>query len=147
MSPRAAPLRLAVAAVLAAAAALGGCASSAPVVYSKQRDVVPVDARTQADIAQCRRAADQRVGRNGLDTRQAAQRSASTAGVGFVAAAVGGLVSHTRGAWEKARGAAAGGAAGMATKLLLDWNEGDDVYQTYVERCLAARGHEVLGWR
>jgi hypothetical protein len=64
-----------------------------------------------------------------------------------VAAAAGGLVAHTRGAWEKARGAAAGGAAGMAAKLLFDWNEGDEVYQSYVERCLAARGHEVLGWR
>ena len=30
---------------------------------------------------------------------------------------------------------------------MLEWNEGDKVYQKYVENCLEDRGHEVLGWR
>ena len=60
---------------------------------------------------------------------------------------MGSVVGNSANAWERARGAAAGGAAGMATKLLLDWNEGDEVYQKYVEQCLERRGHQVLGWR
>ncbi len=141
------PSRLSLAALLAAAVLLGACASTAPVVYSKKHDRVETSARTQADIAQCSQAADARVGRNGLNTETVTRQSASTAGVGFVAAAVGGVVSRSKGVWERARGAAAGGASGMATKLLLEWNEGDEVFQNHVERCLQARGHEVLGWR
>jgi outer membrane lipoprotein SlyB len=134
--------------ILSAALFLGACAStSAPVVYSAQRDSVVLDERVRADIAHCGRAADARVGRNGLSPQEAAKKSASTAGIGLVATAVGGAVARSQDVWQRARGAAAGGAAGMATKLLLDWNEGDEVYQKYVERCLKSRGHEVLGWR
>lgn len=133
--------------LLLAAGLLGACASTAPVVVSKRDDRVEIDARTRADIQHCTAAADRRVGRNALDAKTATQRAGTTAGVGFVGAAAGGLVSKSRGVWEKARGAAAAGAAGMLTKLAFEWNEGDEVYQTFVERCLEARGHEVLGWR
>ncbi len=134
--------------VLAGALALAGCATTtAPVVYSPKRDTVALDERTRADITHCGQAADARVGRHGMRSQQVAQKAASTASIGFVATAVGGAVSRSKDVWQRARGAAAGGAAGMATKLLLEWNEGDEVYQKYVERCLQARGHEVLGWR
>ena len=133
---------------LAACLSLAGCATTtAPVVYSPKRDTVALDERTRADIAHCGQAADTRVGRHGMRSQQVAQKTASTASIGFVATAVGGVVSRSKDVWQRARGAAAGGAAGMATKLLLEWNEGDEVYQKYVERCLEARGHEVLGWR
>ena len=133
---------------LAAAMSLGACATNpAPVVYSSKRDSVALDERTRADIAHCSQAADARVGRHGLRAQHVAQKSASTAGVGFVATAVGTAASRSKDVWQRARGAAAAGAAGMATKLLLEWNEGDEVYQKYVERCLKSRGHEVLGWR
>jgi hypothetical protein len=133
---------------LAATLALTGCATTtAPVVYSPKRDTVALDERTRADISHCGQAADARVGRHGMRSQQVAQKAASTASIGFVATAVGGAVSRGKDVWQRARGAAAGGAAGMATKLLLEWNEGDEVYQKYVERCLESRGHEVLGWR
>jgi hypothetical protein len=136
-----------VATLLSSVLVLGACSTAAPVVYSEKRQTLDIDARTRNDIAQCSQQADTRIGRNGANARQAAAKSGQVAGVGFVATAVGSLVATSRGAWDRARGAAAGGAAGMATKLLLEWNEPDDVYQAYVERCLQSRGHEVLGWR
>lgn len=140
------------AATLAVAVVMAGCASTQPVIYSKKTDSIVVNERTQRDLSECSRLADQRVGRNSLnagqpDSRKAAQKVGATGAVAFVATAVGSVVSSSMSAWERARGAAAGGAAGMATKLLLDWNEGDEVYQNYVEQCLQNRGHQVLGWR
>lgn len=139
--------RMASLAVVAVSLGLTACASSAPVVYSKTKDSIEMDARTQRDVAECSARADQRVGRHGMNAGKLGQQVGSTAAVGFVATVVGSVVSNSRHVYERARGAAAGGASGMATKLLLEWNEGDDVYQGYVERCLERRGHEVLGWR
>lgn len=147
MSRTPAPRRLAQATLLCTALVLGGCATTAPVVYPKASVRADADTRARADIQHCTEVAERAVGRNGLNPSTAARQAGSTAGIGFAAAAVGGLVSKTRGVWERARGAAAGGAAGMLTKLMFDWNEGDEVFQGYVERCLHARGHDVLGWR
>lgn len=147
MNPRHRPRPLLVAGLLVSALALGACATAHPVIYQAKRQSVEPDARTKNDIAQCSQQADARVGRNGADASKVAARSGQAAGVGFVATAVGSIVSSSRSVWERARGAAAGGAAGIATKLLLEWNEPDDVYQKYVERCLESRGHDVLGWR
>lgn len=132
---------------LVAALFISGCATSQPVIYSARQEAVVVSDRTRQDIAACARQADARVGRNGLNARQAARQSGSTAAVGAVATAVGSVVQGSRNVWERTRVAAAGGAAGMATKLIFEWNEGDEVFQSYVERCLQARGHDVLGWR
>lgn len=134
-------------ALAALALALSACANTAPVLYSKQSDAVVLDERARRDIADCSRLADARVGRNGLNGEKVARQAGAAGAVGFAATAVGSLVGGAREAWERARVAAAGGATGMAAKLLLEWNEGDEVYQGYVERCLAARGHDVLGWR
>lgn len=142
-----APCPAARAGLLATLLVLSACSTTAPVVYSARSDAVQIDARTQADIAQCSKQADARIGRNGLGAQGVASRSAQTAGIGFAATAVGSVVAGSRDAWQRARGAAAGGATGMAAKLLLEWNEPDEVFQKYVERCLAGRGHEVLGWR
>jgi hypothetical protein len=134
-------------ALVATAIGLTACASSSPVVYSKKEDSIAIDARTQRDVGECSALADQRVGRHGMKASKVGQQAGSAAAVGFVATVVGSVVSNSRNAYERARGAAAAGASGMATKLLLEWNEGDDVFQAYVERCLEQRGHVVLGWR
>lgn len=133
--------------ILLLALGLGACASQAPVVYSKRSDSIEMNERTRRDVADCARLADARVGRNGMTAASVGSKSAGAGAVGFVATAVGAAVSSSKSAWERARVAAAGGAAGMATKLLLEWNEPDEVYQGYVERCLENRGHDVLGWR
>lgn len=135
-----------VAATLAAALLMSACATSAPVV--NPTGVAPtLSARAQQDVVDCGTLADRAVGRNGLTAGKAAGKAGSTAAVGFAGTAVGSIVARSSDAWDRARGAAAGGATGMATKLLLEWNEGDEVYRAHVERCLERRGHEVLGWR
>ncbi len=30
---------------------------------------------------------------------------------------------------------------------VIDWNQPDEAYRGYVERCLEKRGHHVVGWR
>jgi hypothetical protein len=137
------PCRLRLA-ILSAALALGACATSAPVVYPKAN---AAPARVAADTEQCRRQATEAVGLNGRNTGSLARSAGQAGTVGFVAAAVGSLVAGSKDAWQKARGAAAGGASGIATKVLLEWNEPDEVHQEYVERCMKQRGHDVLGWR
>jgi hypothetical protein len=42
---------------------------------------------------------------------------------------------------------AAGGAAGGRAHGLWHWRDPDPVEQRYVERCLAERGYDVIGWR
>ena len=143
------PLRTA--AVLALALGLTACASTQPVIYSKENDSIVLSKRAERDLLLCTSLADERVGRNSLKgakgTEKVAEKTGATGAIAFVAAAVGLAISQSQDVWERARGAAAGGMAGMATKLLLDSNEGDEVYQQYVESCLEKRGHDVLGWR
>jgi hypothetical protein len=131
-------------AILSAALVLGACATSAPVVYP-QASAAP--ARVALDTEQCRRQATEAVGLNGRDAGTLARDAGKAGTVGFVAGAVGSLVAGSKDAWNKARGAAAGGASGIATKVLLEWNEPDKVHQEFVERCMKRRGHDVLGWR
>jgi hypothetical protein len=148
------PRRAGTAALLVLALGLTACASTQPVIYSKKSGSIELNERTRQDLGDCSRQADVRVGRNVMKgpqgtpgTQKVGQKVGSTGAIAFVATAAGSVVGNSKNAWERARGAAAGGAAGMATKLLLEWNEGDKVYQRYVESCLEERGHEVLGWR
>lgn len=134
-------------ACLGLAALLMGCATSQPVVYHRSPPDAQRAARVAANVEQCRQLAAAAVGTHG----RTAPRTAATAGrvgvVGFVSEAVEALVEGSRDAWTKARGAAAGGVAGMLTKTVLDQNEPDDVHKEYVERCMKDRGNLVLGWR
>jgi hypothetical protein len=65
----------------------------------------------------------------------------------LVAPAAGSVFGNSQHAWERAQGAAAGGAAVLATARVLVWNEGDKVTQKHVWNCLQTRGHGVAGWR
>ncbi|MCP5416149.1 MAG: cell envelope biogenesis protein OmpA [Chromatiaceae bacterium] len=67
-------------------------------------------------------------------------------------AVLGGIAA---GAWSLVRGhggdtllagAVAGGATGAA-KGAIDATEQSPIFRKYVERCLAERGYEVIGWR
>jgi hypothetical protein len=134
-------------AALLAAAAATGCATTAPVVYQPGKSSPAVAQRIAGDIEACRQQATDTVGLNARSPGQVAQGTARVGAVGFIATAVGGLVNSSRDVWQRARAGAAGGAAGIATKTLLEWNDPDKVHQEYVERCLDRRGHDVLGWR
>ena len=133
---------------MAATVALAGCASTAaPVVYQPPAAPAKKVARVQADLAECRRQAVQAVGVNGLHARPVAQTAAREGAKEFVNKAVESLVSGTRNAWERARGAGAGEAAGTVVGLVLNWNAPDSVHREYVDLCMKDRGHKVLGWR
>lgn len=129
------------------AALLVGCASTAPVVYQRPSTDAATAARIARDTEACRRQAVEMVGLNDRRAAGRARGAAAVGAVGFVGAAVGTAVAKSREVWQKARGAAAAGVSGMATKMLLDWNEPDEVHQEYVSHCLKERGHVVLGWR
>jgi outer membrane lipoprotein SlyB len=133
--------------LLLLAGTLAGCATPQPVVYRSDAQTTTLKERADRDLATCRRAADEAVGLNGRDARTVARAAAQTGVIGFVAAAAGAAFAASTEVWQKARGGAAAGAAGAAAKTLLDWNAPDEVYQEYVERCMADRGHAVLGWR
>jgi outer membrane murein-binding lipoprotein Lpp len=139
------PLRLG---AVALALLITGCASTQPVIYHQAAPDAQRAARVAADVEQCRRSADAAVGTNARTAPKAVAASAGRTGaIAFAAEAVEALVEGSRDAWSKARGAAAGGVAGMLTKTVIDSNEPDDVHKEYVERCLKDRGNVVLGWR
>ncbi|MDL1863313.1 hypothetical protein FBR04_20145 [Betaproteobacteria bacterium PRO7] len=132
---------------MSASVLLLGCATAMPVVYREGQPGAAAEQRLANDIADCRRQAERAFGANANDGRTVARQAAKYGLAEFAQEAAEALVEGSRRVWEKARAGAAGGAASAVTKLLFDWNEPDAVYKKHVERCLARRGHEVLGWR
>lgn len=157
---------------LGLAALLAACATPMPVVVPPEPVNVAREQRIRGDIEHCTARADRHVGRNALvaaeaprsaageanadnakrpvtasGAREGARRIGQAAAVGFGATAIATSVGNSGAVWQRARAAAAGGGVGLAIKLVTERHEPDDVYQAYVERCLSARGHEVLGWR
>ncbi|WP_348760297.1 hypothetical protein [uncultured Salinisphaera sp.] len=131
-------------AACAAVLFLAGCASQKPVLYSAS-DNAP--AGGDQAIAACQQRAeaaglDYEKGRVGGYARGAVENGA----VGGAAGAVGGAIygSAARGA---AAGAAGGVAAGLVRSLFSSHNNGPaPAYKAYVNRCLADRGYEPIGW-
>ena len=95
----------------------------------------------------CRRLADQAVGLNDRRGGRVAENAAKGGVIGFTATAAAALVAGASDVWQTALAGASGGAAGVTAKTLLEWNAPDEAYRGYVERCLARRGHHVVGWR
>lgn len=135
------------AALSASVLLLLGCATAVPVVYREGQPSAAAEQRLANDIADCRRRADRAFGVNANDGRTVGRQAAKYGLAEFAQEAAEALVEGSRRVWEKARAGAAGGAASVVTKLLFDWNQPDAVYRKHVERCLARRGHDVLGWR
>lgn len=131
--------------VLAIGAVGAGCASPAPVLYDNAHRRSVSDARAERDIAECRELAHAAVARD--RSGDVVRRAGEDAVVGGVTGgAVGGIV----GGHSVGRGAAAGAAAGAArtvTRSIFRRNQPDPIEAAWVNRCLADRGYEVLGWR
>ncbi len=148
------PARTALFAVAAAAAWLGGCAATGPNSLSARPVIYSAAAPTAASQAQQNAQTDDCMGRaqaQGLTpdekNNEAATRAGKGAAVGGVAAAVGALVTG-RGidgvVRSGAAGAAVGGAAGAVSGAV---NERPSAtYRNYVQRCLADKGFQVIGW-
>lgn len=133
-----------------ASALLIGCSSSRPVVYPNDKAQQAGPQVVQADIDECLRRAEEFAsgsGRSGDVAKGAAERAAVGAGVGAAAGAAGGAIYGDAG-----RGAASGAAGGAAAGLLsgIFAGMGDDgpdpVVRSFVERCLAEKGYDVIGW-
>jgi hypothetical protein len=134
-------------ALIAGALALAGCATTQPVVMNAGNSKPTASRQAEQAITACREAADRDVGRNGLQPSKVGKKVGKTAAVEFTDAAADTAIRKGNDVLRRATGAAAGGVAGVATKLLFEWNEPDKVHQKYVELCLEKRGHRVLGWR
>jgi hypothetical protein len=126
----------------AATLLLFGCATR-PIVYPNEKLRESGQVALEADIDACLAEAREYV-RTGR-VKEIAKSTAEGAVVGgATGAAVGAVVSS---AGRGAGAGAAGGAAGAFTRGILDSRDPDPVEKAYVNRCLAKRGYDVLGWR
>jgi hypothetical protein len=141
-------------ALLVACLGLASCASTGPnsaaakpVLYPNAAFNRVGEAQAQHEVATCQSRASA-AGLRAEENSQVAQRAGEGAAVAGVASAVGALV-FGRGAEGMLRsglgGAAIGGAAG-ATQAAVRGGRPSSVYRSYVQRCLAERGFDVIGW-
>ncbi len=96
------------------------------------------------DIHGCMYRAETGVG-NKSTAGTVAANTAGGAALGAALGAIGGAITGNAGTGA-AVGAAVGGAGGLA-KGTMDSRENDPTFQGFVERCLAERGYEVIGWK
>ena len=132
------PVLLFVLALLATSA----CATR-PIVYPneklRQSGQVAVQADTDACLAEAKEY---------LESGRVPELAKQTGGGAVVGGAVGAAVGAVRGSVGRgATAGAAGGAAGGLVHGLWHWRDPDPVEKRYVERCLAERGYDVIGWR
>ncbi len=130
---------------LVIALAMEGCASTRPVLYPNEHfNAVGADAADEEiefciDLAEAAGADS-----GGSDAGEAAANTAGGAAVGAASGAVGGAIVGAAGA-----GSAIGAASGATTRLLY-WLFGEEkrspAFENFVNRCLAERGYEIVGW-
>ena len=122
--------------------ALLACATR-PIVYPnaklRQSGQVAVEADTDACIAEAKEYLE-----SGRVPELAKQTGEGAVVGGAVGAAVGAVTSSVG---RGAAAGAAGGAAGSMARGLWHWRDPDPVEKRYVDRCLAERGYDVIGWR
>ncbi len=125
------------------AATLAGCAGKRPVVYpdavAQQRGEAAVDRAVDTCIS--------RAEAYGLDYHDGdlARRTAEGGAIGGAGGAAAGAIYGNLG-----RGAVAGAASGATIGLIRGLFAADPpnpVYRRFVNRCLAERGFEPIGWR
>jgi hypothetical protein len=133
------------AAVGAAGVLLAACAAPGPVLYPNEhlRAVGPQAA--ERDIAECRRLAGAAGATAAGGRGEAAAGGAVTGGaIGGAAGAAGGAVVGSAGQGA-AVGAASGATAGLIRGLFRSSGP-SPAYRNFVDRCLAERGYEPMGW-
>lgn len=132
--------RLAACLVLLCPLLLAACAGAErPVLYPDNR-------AAKTAIEQCIRLA-RAAGAAGGQGREIVRDTAMGAAVGGAASGIYGAV---RGYGDAGESAAAGAVAGASVGLirgLFRSTAPAPTFQRYVERCLAERGHAVIGWR
>ena len=123
---------------------LSACASNQPVIYSGpnggERSV------SDAAVAECGRMAEAAGAKPyGGQIGEVAKDTARGAATGAAAGAIGGAI-----AGNVAQGAGIGAATGAAVNLvqkLFVPAAPNPAYRSYVERCLADKGYQTVGWQ
>jgi outer membrane lipoprotein SlyB len=121
---------------------LAACATR-PIVYPNQKLRESGQVAVQADTEACFAEAEEYLESGRVP--ELAKRTGEGAVVGGAVGAAVGAVKSSVG--RGAAAGAAGGAAGGLAHGLLHWRDPDPVEKRYVERCLAERGYDVIGWR
>jgi outer membrane lipoprotein SlyB len=128
--------------VVLASTLLIGCATR-PIVYPTEELRRSGAGAVREDTTACLAEAEAYV-----EDGRVPEAAKRTAGGAVVGGAVGGAVGAVRGSVGRGAAAgAAGGAAGTLAHTLWNWRDPDPVVKRYVERCLAERGYDVIGWR
>lgn len=130
---------------LVIALAVGGCASTRPVLYPNEHFNAVGSEAAERDIESCMEFAKSAgVDSTGSEAGRAAAGTAGGAAVGAASGAVGGAVVGAAGS-----GSAIGAASG-ATAGLLHWlfskPKRSPAYENFVNRCLQERGYQPVGW-
>ena len=120
-----------------------GCAKR-PVLYPNEQYEQSGQEIAERNVSECLVLAENA----GLETNQAAEAGKRTAGGAVVGTATGAAAGALRG------GAGIGALIGLTSGAiagLFSWifgsSEPDDVFVRYVDRCLADRGYESIGWK
>ncbi len=122
-----------------------GCAAR-PVVYADARSGGADPRNIERDVDECLALARRHAREGRALGREATRNTVGGAAVGGATGAVAGAIwgSAGRGA---ATGAAVGATSGLLRTIFRSRSGDDPVLRRYTERCLADRGHDVLGWR
>ena len=124
---------------------LAGCAGPQPILYPNEHFRAVGPEAADRDVAECRelaKAAGTKAGRG--RTARTVESSVVGAGLGAASGAVGGAAVGVPG-----RGAAFGAASGATGGLLrglFGTRRPSPAYTRFVDRCLAERGYEPIGW-
>lgn len=122
---------------------LSGCAAPRPVLYPDDYYQAVGQEQAEADIEDCMARAE-REGHGADGGAKVAGGTAVGAGAGAAGGAATGAIFGSAG-----RGAATGAVGGAVAGLiggLLRAGEPSTVNKRFVERCLADRGYDTIGW-
>ncbi len=124
---------------------LAGCAGPKPVLYPNAHYKQVGSDAAEEDIAACREMAEKAGAEQGEGrAAEVAKNTAISGGIGAAAGAVGGAIVGAAGSGA-AVGAASGVVWGFLGSLFRTPDPGE-AYKHFVNRCLAERGYEPMGW-
>ncbi|MCK6557048.1 YMGG-like glycine zipper-containing protein [Candidatus Binatia bacterium] len=132
--------------------AMAGCSPLRPILYPNQKYQEAGAAQVQKDVDECMALGDQFVSETGKYQSKAKDAAVETAKGGAFGAAVGAVGGAVWGDPGKsaAAGAATGATAGFLNTIFggvfQSRREPNPTYANFVQRCLAERGYETLGW-
>jgi hypothetical protein len=130
--------------VVICACLASGCFAPQPILYPNATWRTNGEPQADRDVAECAELAEQAKA-TPESGGAIAGRTAEDAAAGGAAGAAGGAVFGNPGTGAAA-GAAAGAAHGLIHALFSAHRNPAPAYRAFVERCLAERGYEVVGW-